>query len=366
MKILFVLFLCLALLTGCWDLNLLKELTLTNGVAYDLTQSGHYLVTMEIRALKPSPTGSEPINEIYHNKSKTIQKGTVNISNQVAGKLKTGKVRIYLLGEDLARKNIFHPFYYVFRDYDSAINSNIAIVNGDANKVLDLKKVGSKLISDHIEQLIKSGEEETLVPKLNIRKMISYIFTSGTDFVIPFLFLSKEGNLELKGVSLIHDQHYTGYNLLEQKASLFMLLSNQFGKYAYFSESIKQHEKKYSVSFRVKDSKSKIVIQPTKNGLKAKVNTTLKVTLTEIPSSVIEGNQQKRDISQQLSQNLTEDAQEVVTILQDANSDALGIGYKIKAHYPEIWKNLNWEKDFNTIKIIPNVKVEVIETGIAN
>ncbi|MBT2700776.1 hypothetical protein J7E79_25945 [Bacillus sp. ISL-40] len=48
--------------------------------------------------------------------------------------------------------------------------------------------------------------------------------------------------------------------------------------------------------------------------------------------------------------------------LQKANCDVLGIGRQIKAYHPNIWKSINWRKDFPEMSIEPNFDVQILNS----
>ncbi|WP_251026671.1 Ger(x)C family spore germination C-terminal domain-containing protein [Bacillus sp. ISL-46] len=48
--------------------------------------------------------------------------------------------------------------------------------------------------------------------------------------------------------------------------------------------------------------------------------------------------------------------------MQKANCDVLGIGRQIKAYHPNIWKSINWLKDFPEMSIEPNFDVQILNS----
>ncbi|MDM5198552.1 Ger(x)C family spore germination C-terminal domain-containing protein [Fictibacillus enclensis] len=57
----------------------------------------------------------------------------------------------------------------------------------------------------------------------------------------------------------------------------------------------------------------------------------------------------------------TKDANRVLTKMQKANSDTLGIGRKLIAYHPDLWKKTDWEKDYPNIDLSAKVTVNIVD-----
>jgi hypothetical protein len=54
----------------------------------------------------------------------------------------------------------------------------------------------------------------------------------------------------------------------------------------------------------------------------------------------------------------------VINKLQEANCDALGIGRRLNAFYPDTWKEKDMKEYFRNVKFRTIVDVEIIQVGI--
>ncbi|MEH7305857.1 Ger(x)C family spore germination C-terminal domain-containing protein [Neobacillus drentensis] len=70
-----------------------------------------------------------------------------------------------------------------------------------------------------------------------------------------------------------------------------------------------------------------------------------------------------KKLNEDLSDELTKQAKEVTNTLLKANCDVLGIGRRISSFHPELWKKINWEKEYKNVQFEPKVKVNIIKTG---
>ncbi|MNO09876.1 hypothetical protein D3C81_2333810 [compost metagenome] len=61
---------------------------------------------------------------------------------------------------------------------------------------------------------------------------------------------------------------------------------------------------------------------------------------------------------------LTKDAEEIIRVLQRANSDIFGVGRHLIAYHNKTWKTKNWDEDYRKVQFHPKVEVEIVDTGI--
>jgi hypothetical protein len=57
---------------------------------------------------------------------------------------------------------------------------------------------------------------------------------------------------------------------------------------------------------------------------------------------------------------------ERIRTLQQSGCDAFGIGRQLIAHHPDLWKSLDWEKEYPTVHFHPQVTVNIVGNGILN
>ncbi|UPM54108.1 Ger(x)C family spore germination C-terminal domain-containing protein [Gottfriedia acidiceleris] len=47
----------------------------------------------------------------------------------------------------------------------------------------------------------------------------------------------------------------------------------------------------------------------------------------------------------------------------EANCDALGIGEILSSSYLDLWKKINWDKEYKNVKFKTSVKAKIDRTG---
>lgn len=68
-------------------------------------------------------------------------------------------------------------------------------------------------------------------------------------------------------------------------------------------------------------------------------------------------------MEKQLNSYLEERAVATIQTIQKANSDVLGIGRKIYSFHPDIWKSLDWRKDYPQMSIEPKFDVQILNSN---
>lgn len=69
-------------------------------------------------------------------------------------------------------------------------------------------------------------------------------------------------------------------------------------------------------------------------------------------------------INKKLSEMLTDQAEEVIRKVQEANCDILGIGRNLIAYHNKIWRSKNWATDYKEVRFHTKVDLNIVDTGV--
>jgi spore germination protein KC len=101
---------------------------------------------------------------------------------------------------------------------------------------------------------------------------------------------------------------------------------------------------------------------------KAKVNVDislqLDVEVIDYPIEHLDNQKKIKKLNQQLSRQLTENADALFKKLADNRSDVLGIGRELIAFHPSIWEEIKGENYYDNIVVKPNVKISIVGSGV--
>ncbi|TQR36357.1 Ger(x)C family spore germination protein [Brevibacillus brevis] len=360
----------LLMLTGCWDQDLLKNARLLYGGGFDLAPNGKLLTTFVIRDM-PESEQQSPKNEIIYAVGNTPREARDKADDQLSRLLRTYRNRFVLLGEELAKQDIFPILDIFYRDPKSALNARIGVTQGKATDMLSLKKVGNVLIEEEIDELIKSNEETTTVPKVTLEKIYPVMLDPGEDFVLPYL-MHKGNRVDVSRIAMFHDQRLTGV-LSPDESTMCLVLQASKGKLARFTQKISAQNGKSNIkdfiTFNVDKSKREMEVSVQPDGqISVKLDLNWKASVEEYPKDHLNGKTMIAQLNQLLSKEMTDLAKKTLKKMQNARCDGLGIARQLMAYHPETWKKQkeNWGSHYQKVKFDPNIQVEIRKKGIIN
>ncbi len=373
-KILLGIILPLLLLTGCWDQHLIKDAHIVYIAAFDKGENGNVRGSAVIRGFVASggeAGGGRPQNEFVIAEGQNLRNVRMNIDRAVSGTFTAAKTRVFLFSEDIAKEGLYPYLDIFYREPSSSLNARLAITQGEATEILEMRRVENTLIGEHTEELIRSSEINTIVPKLDIQAVCPLFFDPGKDPIVPYIVKHDDPKEEevVDGVALFQDDKLTG-KLDVEDSTLLLLLMNKKNKIVRIVRKVhndKELDIENYVTIHVSKSQSKMTVNTTNRNIDSvSFDVKLKTNIVEYPADNLGSKKEIDKISKKLSKTLTKDMNEMIKKLQEANSDPLGIGRELIAFHPEVWNKLDWRKDYPTIPIKAKVQVKIGENGIIN
>ncbi|HDR6310719.1 TPA: Ger(x)C family spore germination protein [Bacillus cereus] len=359
----------LLFLTGCWDQKLLRDARLAYSISYDLTQKGRTQQTIEI-VTSSSGERSSFKNEIRSATGDNVRNSSDAIKRTVTGNIRYFKNGILLLGKSIQKKGI-RPYLNVdFRDPNNPTALlKAASVDGNASQILKKKKVGTILIGEFLTKKLTSLEEMSVFPQDSYEVIGRKMLDSGQDFTLPSIQF-KNGEVISNGLALFNGDKVTGL-LTPKQSTLFVLLTGKMGKSASLTRNLTKKSAEISnyITFELKPNglSRNLKLKIDKQGnVHANIKLKLQVIVLETSIEHVYSKKNRKKIEKTLSKKLTKEANLIITKLQKANCDALGIGRQLIAYHPEVWKKKNWKKDYKKVKFKPEVEVSILTSGILN
>ncbi|HET7578887.1 MAG TPA: Ger(x)C family spore germination protein [Bacillales bacterium] len=360
-------------LSGCWDQRLFKEVKLGMATSLDLNKKGQLEVGVSIPNIAKTSQGPgmETV-QIVSVEARTPREARIKIDRETSKKFDATKMRVVLIGKSLAKKKIYPLLDIFYRDPDSPLNADLAIVSGKALNALTLKTKGESKPSEYLSGLLESAATSTFIGRNEtIEGVFGKMLDPGSDITVPLINIKNQKNIaKVAGLALFDGDQYTGKVLKDQAATLFLLMNNDKGKIARLTAKVLKNQKpKYSnyITIEVKKAKSNLKIQFDELGkISAKINLHLKVRTIEYPRDRLDTKKEVDKLNRRLSQLLSRRAGKVINKLQKADCDAYGIGRHLNAFHHDLWKTLDWEKVYPKIPFTAKVDVEIVQHGIIN
>lgn len=368
-KIFIISIICVSLLTGCWDQNLLKDVKLVMTAGFDLSSDGKILDTVTIPLFTAGEGGTQVTESQVVSAKGDTPRDTRNIINhKISEESDASKLVVLLLGEEYAKQDIYPSLDIFYKDSKSSLVANVAVVKGRAVDLLNLKLKEKKSMNEYLSELIRSGQIATVLPK-RTRPLISDMFDPGADFVLP-LIEPKENEAKIKGLAMFNEHKYTGHDLTLQEATLYLLMADQKSKRAWIKLKVhenKEPEIKNFIIINVLKSKRDLKVKAkSPDDISVDLQLDFTVEIIEYPEDQLDSEKKINDLNKKLSEILTIKANKIIRKMQEANSDSLRIGRHIMAHHYETWQKINWEKEYPNVNFKTKVNVEIFKHGIFN
>ncbi|MDR0140182.1 Ger(x)C family spore germination protein [Metabacillus idriensis] len=358
------LFICIVL-TGCWDQEILAKKALVNGISFDKGENGKILGTVRVLKLVNKGGGQfEAIDELISSEGLSANEIGQSINMMTSGQLDTSKANIVIIGEEIAKEGIIpllEPFYRSKRAY---LSSKVIIGKGSGVDILATEKETSP-IAFEILQLIESAESSSVTPEVSIFSLWSDMNDPGKDIMVPIVEKTQEEKIKVAGLAFFNGGKYSGLYITDKEAPVLMLLLDKLRKRNSLEINIKDQEERMNpLTFSVKKVKRRVKtdVDEISKEIKYSIDLSISVSILSYPNhsnKEVEINK----LDKQISSQLTQQAEQITEILQEANCDVLSIGRNIESDYPELWKRVEWKGEYKNVKIKSKIKVKIIDTG---
>lgn len=359
--------LSIVFLTGCWDQLQLRNLQLVDIAGFDLDEENgvfslHYIVT----SLKGAGQGGgEATSEMTTLRGPSLVQAIGEGQYTDKAPFLGINTRLYMMSKSFAANNpIKHLYFLQYAPYAS-INTPLVVFEG---KISDLLSDSSST-QDYTKKLsnfIQTTEENAILPSVSMMQFIQSMNEPLEGIAIPKLKQSPESGMEVDGALLFHRGKYSGEELTKEQVQMVMLmLGKDMGRQRYTGKFKKNNGKDLTYGFSVKKGDSKITVHPASFGLPdVDIDILLKIHVYELGNA---GSILKPDyinkMEKELNKHLEVKSLKTIETLQKGECDLLGIGQHIKAFYPDIWKSMDWIKNYPELSIKPNINVQILNSS---
>ncbi|MFT9495371.1 Ger(x)C family spore germination protein [Anaerosolibacter sp.] len=363
---LFICFVMVLPLQGCWDSIGLEELLIVYGLGVDISQDhpDKYLFTIGF------PTIIEEAPEeksIYFTEAPSLGAGKCNMQNKVYRQISYDNIRVIVFGEEAAKRGIINHVDSMFREPLFRGTARFAVVKDRAVDLLSIKPPVALLVSSFIYDSIEQNYEGTTVPITTLRNFSHEYYTDGIEPAMPYIcYGAKPDELNIGCIALFKKDRMI-YKLHGHQSKAFMLLRGEINRGIYaFDYSIPDNNNKESIAINLKGGNSKIKTELIDSKLHIYHDITVNSTLAEfIPFGVVLDKDTIKKLEEYLSQKIHKDVSSTLKILQtQLKNDNVGYGKFVKANHPEFFNAANWNAQFADAVIHINTTVKITTVGV--
>ncbi len=351
------------LLSGCWDQRQLKNIRMVQTVGVDLLEDHKVRLSVSIPTIKIAiENQSNVVTPKVSGEGHSVQEASLQLQKMISQHMDLRETRVLLVNKAFAVKNMYETLDYFYREAQFPISIFVAITDGQARDVVELEVEDRSLISEYLYDLLKSNEEDGVIPEESPFLISSIMMTPGFDNVLPVIDAThQKERAKITGLALFHGKQMTG-RLDSNHSRTFVMLTRHMS-YGTMTEQIGPEQSYLTFSYKRAKHKVKITI---KDQITADIFITLNCFLVDNPTGTLLNKIMIADISRSLEKVLSTRAEKTIRQLQQANCDGLGIGLQMKALHQKTWKTLDWNKEYSEINIKPHIKVKIKNHGLLN
>jgi spore germination protein KC len=360
------------LLAGCWDRREIEERTSVVAVGIDRDSENPRLLEVSVQIPIPIRIAGSGGNggggagvdtvKIESASGRTVLECMQNLQRKLNQQLFYGHTRVIAISEQIARggvETIFDPFR---RDPEIRRLLWPLVTKGRAGDLLRISPRLEQIPTVYIMTMIENGAKIGQIPDMNLGSFFIDLSNLSAEPYLNYLEVMKN-DLKWSGIAVFKRDKMIGTLNDREAWAMMRFTENRNGGMSTFpfqgdptklitvnTEFIRRSERVGYENGRVVD---RIRVQMESNVLEKTFAGSL---FTERQIKQIEADAEKE---------LNGWAERVVKKLQrEYRSDIIGVGNRIRAFHPDLWRRLDWERDFPRADIKVTFDIKLRNTGM--
>lgn len=374
-KKIFILFLTMILLTGCWDKRELRNLLIVSGVALDKDTEGKVVVTIlsTIPKISSQTTGTGFSSETFRFSAKgdSLTNAFRNLEGKVSREIFLSHLECIIIGESIAHDGVADVLDFFSREKQTPIRTYLLMAKGEA---ADIFTASSPVEKNPLEEIGKL-QRLNLVFRTRLVHFYYRLTEEGVEPVLPVvekvpsLEESSENNvkvLSLTSSAAFNNDKLVGYfNYKESRGLLW--IRNKIKK-GTISVNVPFERGGGTVSGQIIRSDLKINPILVDNEVKFNIDVTTEATISESSSKLNFGKPKEVHYIEELYSNEISDLINLTLRKgqKELTTDVFGFGAKVHGKYPKQWESQfkdSWSTEFPKIDVTVNSNVRIFEIG---
>lgn len=361
-----ILSLCL-LLNGCWDYKDLNRRSILLSVGVDEVND-EVIFTGEIAKLFTSGKGQKTMADItdvytFKSKGKFFEDARNDLENTIPLTNFSSAVRTITFSKGFAEKGIEQYLNRVFFLSQFRSSILITIFDSDIENLFSGEIINDIAVGYAIEDTIKKLNEDGNTLYKTVQQIQSDIHFKSIGYLLPYI-SRKGGTIEYLGLAAMKDSKLIGIikgsesngflYILAKKPIVDMVVQIPSDKYNYYSMT--NTLKKRKIRTYYKDGKVNIDID-----LKFNSQLQYQYKLENL------NKQDKKKIEKEVSDKIKKSVKSALEKSQkEFQCDVFGFARHFKGKYPNVYKELNWEKAYSEAVFNVNVDTTLVNTRLLN
>ncbi|MHA6480523.1 Ger(x)C family spore germination protein [Paenibacillus sp. strain BS8-2] len=374
--------LSLLVITGCWNRRELNEIAIVTGFGIDPADEGY---TVSVQVVDPGEVaaglggrGNSPVTT-YHATGETVMEAIRKMTVMTPRKLYFSHLRIFVIGEQQARKGIGEVLDMMSRDQEARPDFYIVVAKG--HTALDVLNVLTPMEMIPAAKLFSSLEvsEKAWAPTVSVQldDLISDIVSTGIQPALTGIEIEgplKKGStisnlrtpntpaqLRYSGIAIFRADMLKGW-FNESESKGFTFITNRLKSTVIVTDC--EGGGKLAIEIIRAESKIKGTV---KNGEpSAQVSLRAEANVADVECKVnLTGNQSFDELQQKAELVMRQNAEDAIARAKKLKVDVFGFGNAIHRADPSYWRQVEerWDKVFADMPVELNMQVNIRRIG---
>ncbi len=346
------------LCSGCWDQRPLEDLGLIYGLGLDRSEFNENLFVVTTVYPLFADTRRAP-NEVDTVTAPSFGLAVEQWRNRHAQQFAPRKLRVILLGEDLARKGAEDPLLSVMQYTQLNEHARLAVARPRAEDLLRVKPLANERVATFTEQLLLANEQVAAAAQVTLSEAISRFSAADSDPLVPILAEDKMGErLVVIGSGLFSGLKMVG-ELDERETQLVLAMRGDVGDVVYSpATGVTDVLLSSYPQVRMQNPKAKYRVKLDGERLRVKVELHTGFSLQQYSSAEdMSDTEDTNSVAQSVASNLTLAIEDLIAKMQATTADPLGLGQHLRVKqgqdfdiklFREQWRNAEVEVGVKT------------------
>ncbi|MBS4220232.1 Ger(x)C family spore germination protein [Bacillus sp. FJAT-49711] len=369
-----VILLCSLLCTACMAPEKIIEMQgISTIMGYDLLDDNTYKGTISLLQFDRKEERTSVTLSAEGTTSKQIRQ---KLEEQTSHNITSGQLRTILFNKNMAETVGISSFLDTMQR-DSSISSLIflAITDNAEETINNTNYEEYSEMGSYIYQLLEKHEKKEMLVNSNLHDFFTTLYEIGIDPTLPLIKNANGVAPSIDGVALFKEDKIVGSISLINTLYIKLFTNNK----AFLGDitveiAAEEIEKRGMAELSLpKSDIYKITLQPIKykgnieikNEELVHLNATISVSTLEFqPTTSLKNKDALNKMEQLISEALNKEFGKILEELKNLHTDPIGIGRKIRSvrKYSHLTEE-DLRQNFSTLKIKPNIKVEIKRTG---
>lgn len=338
-------------LTGCVRKEILDDVNLETGSAYDY-KDNQILGTALIPVYLPDKSVE---NKTFSASSSLSRDFLRDIQRQSSDPLVTGSLKVVLFGEKLAKERGILALIDSFqRDPSIGAGLYLGVTEGEAKKVLE-GTYGKRGNSVYLTNLIHHNMQTKDLPKTNLQRFLFDFHQKGKSPYLPQIRRLNKDQIEISGISFFRYGKVVDSIPASEMFYFKLLVDN------YSQGTLKVNVKNQIASIESIRSKFKMKLASS-NPYTVNVYINVKAMLNEYTGVSVKPKDLKQ-IEQKLEKDIQKECLKLTKQFQEQQIDPVGYGHFIKSRTRH-FNFKKWYTDYQYLKVNIHARVSIVESGV--